>query len=478
MNPKLFISYSWSTAEHGQWVIDLATSLRESGVDVILDKWDLREGNDANAFMEKMVTDPDIKKVLIICDKKYSDKADQREGGVGTETQIISPEIYKNQNQDKFVAVISELDENGKPYLPVFYKSRIYIDLSDNERYAINYDQLLRWIYDKPLYVKPELGAMPSFLDEKDGIKLGTTSNYRRAIDALKNNRPNVKPALRDYFDKFAQGFEQFRITERKGEFDDQVIESIEKFIPYKNEIIDLFSTIVQYSNTKENQQIIHRFFENLIPYLDRPEGVNSFFETDFDNFKFMIHELFLYLIASFLKYEAFDAVSYFLRTPYLIKNAGEYPRNTNNNYTIFRPYLKSLEYRNQRLNLRQYSLHANLLHKYSKGTGFHSEEIMQADFILYIRDTLDSIRKKTDWRWYPVTLHYMGFSHPPFEIFVRAEDAEYFNIIKPILNIKMKEDLQIIWGGTQQRNMQKLRIGDNSINPEVLLGYDKLATQ
>lgn len=66
--PKLFISYSWSDTEHEQWVIDLATDLRESGVDVILDKWDLKEGHDAVAFMEKMVTDPEIKKVAIICD--------------------------------------------------------------------------------------------------------------------------------------------------------------------------------------------------------------------------------------------------------------------------------------------------------------------------------------------------------------------------------------------------------------------------
>ena len=34
--PKLFISYSWSSPEHEQWVVDLATELRESGVDVIL----------------------------------------------------------------------------------------------------------------------------------------------------------------------------------------------------------------------------------------------------------------------------------------------------------------------------------------------------------------------------------------------------------------------------------------------------------
>jgi hypothetical protein len=62
---------------------------------VILDKWDLREGHDAVAFMEKMVTDPEINKVLIIADQIYADKADGRSGGVGTETQIISKEVYE-----------------------------------------------------------------------------------------------------------------------------------------------------------------------------------------------------------------------------------------------------------------------------------------------------------------------------------------------------------------------------------------------
>ncbi len=66
--PKLFVSYSWSTPDHEQWVVDLATELVESGVEVILDKWDLREGHDAVAFMENMVTDPSITKVVIVSD--------------------------------------------------------------------------------------------------------------------------------------------------------------------------------------------------------------------------------------------------------------------------------------------------------------------------------------------------------------------------------------------------------------------------
>jgi hypothetical protein len=134
--PKLFISYSWSSSEHEQWVVDLATELRESGADVILDKWDLKEGNDAVAFMEQMVTNPEITKVVIVSDEIYAAKADGRAGGVGTETQIISKEVYDNQSQDKFVAVISEKDDNGKPFLPTYYKSRIYIDLSEADKYS------------------------------------------------------------------------------------------------------------------------------------------------------------------------------------------------------------------------------------------------------------------------------------------------------------------------------------------------------
>ena len=184
-NTKLFISYSWSSPEHEQWVLNLATELREAGVDVILDKWDLKEGHDAFAFMEKMVTDPEIQKVAIICDRVYMERADGRSGGVGTETQIISPEIYEKEDQNKFVAIVAERDENGIAYLPTYYKSRIYIDLSDNDFYATNFEQLLRWVYDKPLYIKPKIGKKPSFLSESNPIHLGTTAKYKRALNAI-----------------------------------------------------------------------------------------------------------------------------------------------------------------------------------------------------------------------------------------------------------------------------------------------------
>jgi hypothetical protein len=52
--PKAFISCSRSSTEHQKWALSLATQLHENNVDVISDKWDLREGNDPIAFMEQI----------------------------------------------------------------------------------------------------------------------------------------------------------------------------------------------------------------------------------------------------------------------------------------------------------------------------------------------------------------------------------------------------------------------------------------
>lgn len=107
--PKVFISYSWSSDE---LVLDLAKRLGAHGVDVVLDKWDLKEGNDKYEFMERCVNDSEITKVLIICDKIYAQKANDRTGGVGDETVIISSEIYGNARQEKFISDTTKYEDH------------------------------------------------------------------------------------------------------------------------------------------------------------------------------------------------------------------------------------------------------------------------------------------------------------------------------------------------------------------------------
>lgn len=481
-NPKLFISYSWTNQDHEKWIINLATELAENGVDVILDKWHLKEGQDAYTFMEKMVTDPDIKKVAIICDQVYAQKADQRSGGVGTETQIISPEIYSKSEQSKFVTILSEKDENGNPYLPTYYKQRIYIDLSNDDLYASNFDQLLRWIYDKPLYIKPPLGKPPTFLFDENPISLETTTLYRRALDLIRSNKEHAGGALSEYLSTFAQNLEKFRISYEEKEadtFDDKVIDNINKFLPYRNELITLLLAIAQYRNTPDSIQQIHRFFESLIPYMSMSEHITQSRDWDYDNFKFILHELFLYALASFLKYERFDSASYLLSTNYYLERNLDYGRDAMVPFTVFADRTKCFTHRNARLKLRRISIHTDLLIERSKlsGTVITDRQLMQADFVLFIRDALSSIRTRSYQSWRPVSLLYAEHLIGPFEIFARAQSKTYFDRLKCLFDINQKDDFLPMLDAFRDGKLRKLQWEFSSFEPALLIGFEGMAS-
>ena len=166
--PKIFISYSWAVQE---WTVKLATRLINDGVETKVDFWDLKEGNDKYKFMESMVADKSIDFVLILCDETYAKKANDRTGGVGDETVIISSELYGKSSQTRFLPLVLDKDENGDATVPIYIKSRIYFDFSNEEKYEDEYEKLLRHIYNEPLIPKPALGNKPEWL-KKNAINI------------------------------------------------------------------------------------------------------------------------------------------------------------------------------------------------------------------------------------------------------------------------------------------------------------------
>ena len=154
--PKVFISYSWTNEEYKITVLQLAEALVSKSVDVILDRWDLHPGQDKFAFMEQSIEKAD--KVLVLCDKMYTEKANDRSGGVGTETEIITPDVYGKSLQEKFIPVIME-DFNS---VPTYFKSRLGIDFRKGHRRE-GFEDILHVIYDQPKYSKPPLGKKPEW---------------------------------------------------------------------------------------------------------------------------------------------------------------------------------------------------------------------------------------------------------------------------------------------------------------------------
>jgi TIR domain len=162
--PKVFISYSWSSETHKQWVLDLAEKLVEkSGVDVILDRWHGVVGHDRFQFMEESIRVAD--KVLVICDRTYCEKANGRHGGVGTETLIITPDVYRDTKQEKFIPISLE-EENGEYLLPDFFKSRFALSMTLGNLDK-TYKELERLIWEEPLLTPPPRGKKPDFKEEK-----------------------------------------------------------------------------------------------------------------------------------------------------------------------------------------------------------------------------------------------------------------------------------------------------------------------
>lgn len=432
--PRLFLSYSWSSPEHEAWVDRLATELAENGVDVVYDKWDLREGHESTAFMERAVADSTISKVVMVCDRAYKEKADGRAGGVGAEAQIISTKLYASKGQDKFLAVVAEKDEADEPPLPAYYASRIYIDLSEPDRYGERFDQLLRWVFGKPLNVRPPLGKPPAFLTEPDdALSLGTSVLARRASEALRHGRTNARGALDEYLATFAERLGRLRLTDGDPPTDEAVEQAIQSTGSARLELLEVLGTFVRYGDAQSLGPVLHRFLESLLAHLEAPVDAVLWSPERADHLKFFAYEAFLTTLALLLRERRLDAGLHLFAESYVVL-APRRGHAVARPYTVFCSRIDSLVRLSQRPGKRCASLQARLLKERADGSAVAFEQVMQADFVCFLRARLNSAHVGS---WYPQALLYaQGIMYGPFELFARSASRSHFEKLLSLLGV------------------------------------------
>jgi TIR domain len=438
---KIFVSYSWSSPEHQASVIELAERLVADGVDVILDVWEVKEGHDLISFMEKMVTDVSIQKVLIICDRGYAQRANDRKGGVGTEAQIISPEVYHKVDQSKFVPVLFERDDEGNSCLPVFLKTRLYVDLSSIEKKYENYEQLLRAIFDQPLYKKPKLGAPPSHLFSSTAAHPSTRYHLERVKDALTGGKPQSLALVRDYLRRKVEELDSYRvnINALAPVYDDLIVDSIKSMLPYRDELVDFFGMLVEYRNEPQSYEEIAEFFQSALAYHFRPKDMNSWTSMSADNFKFMTYELFLYFVAVLIKARRFEEANQFLAREFYVTNPEGNDRFWS--FSEIRPYIDSLEERRkQRLKLNTVSLTADLVKERAGRKDIGFAELGETDVVLYFRSYFGRRQERRGDVWYPYTIIYREIGGGPTKLFRMSESGKHFASLKVILGVDTHE--------------------------------------
>ncbi len=470
-NPKVFISYSWSSVEHENWVLSLAERLISNGVNVVLDKWELREGQDKNKFMEKMVNDSSIEKVLIICDKAYMDKANMRKGGAGTETEIISSEVYNNMDQEKFIPVVREY-ENGKPCKPTYLESRLHFDLSETANFYEEYEKVLRNIFNRPIYKKPSMGAPPAYLFEEEPSVKKTGYKAQAFLDAFNNGKPISLSLFDDYLSALYEGFIECKVSSgTSGEaIDDQILSAIETFTPYRNEFTMVVAHLCNNRGGLEYFYKVHDFLTRAVSFID--PAISSSKLPERDACQFVIYELFLYLVTVLINQNYSNALNIFLDEDYMFSSSVH--GKLQEGYDVFNFNIHGLnETRKKRLGLKLKSVQAQTLIDRINAPKFSDEQIIQADLILFIYSTINS--RDPHMNWYPRTLIYSFQITAPLDLFHKARMIRHYEFLKNILKIKDIEDLIVRLNKAEYQNKLGESYWRTSMSLDRLLNLKEL---
>ena len=391
--------------------------------------------------MEQRVTDPKITHVLVVSDKSYAEKADKREKGVGTESQIISEEVYKKVKQEKFIPIVCEFFDEDSPCLPVFLKSRIWIDFSTLEAVNANWERLIRLLYGKPLHSKPHLGAPPGFLSQETSApSTPVRSKLMTLQQAILNGRPGIKTYRDDFIATTVSIVDQLRVRKSPGDVDlaEKAIEDCNRLIPIRDAIVDWVLLEAHADRTDDFENALHLLLEKLYALRSRPPEISTWTEEWYEGHKLFVLQTFLYVVASLLRSRAFGTLHEIYFSHYLVP---QWEQGRSRNFVRCFEFYAFSRIINSALttdDTRFLSPAAELFRRQATRSDIPFEDLIQADLLTFLLALISSGEN-----WYPQLMHYAGFERS-LEFFIRATRHKHYQELAIITGIKKSEDLRV----------------------------------
>ena len=145
---RVFISHTSKTNDAVEWVKSLALYLIDQGIQARLDCFHLRRGMDLPQWMCNELAL--ARKVIIVCDEAYKQKADGRLGGVGWETMIIQGDISTLRPDSTKYQVVVRADEIDKG-LPTYLKTRYAFHAPTSKQDQEFREELVKELLELPL---------------------------------------------------------------------------------------------------------------------------------------------------------------------------------------------------------------------------------------------------------------------------------------------------------------------------------------
>jgi hypothetical protein len=145
---RVFISHTSKSEDAIAWVKALALYLIDQGIQARLDQFHLRRGMDLPQWMCNELAL--AKKVVVVCDEAYKQKAEGRLGGVGWETMIIQGDIAGLAPESTKYQVVVRAQELEKG-LPMYLKNRYAFHAPNAAADQAFREELVKELLDLPI---------------------------------------------------------------------------------------------------------------------------------------------------------------------------------------------------------------------------------------------------------------------------------------------------------------------------------------
>ncbi|MBD3190595.1 MAG: TIR domain-containing protein [Candidatus Heimdallarchaeota archaeon] len=138
---SVFISYSWDSKEHKEWVKKLGEQLIQENFDVFLDEFKVELGEYFTSFMNNI---EECDYTLMIFTEKYNQKLKEKVGGVEYERKIIDGLILKGIEDRRIIPILRE--KAVRSNMSTLYSTKRHLDLSNEEVFEKSLKRLINHI--------------------------------------------------------------------------------------------------------------------------------------------------------------------------------------------------------------------------------------------------------------------------------------------------------------------------------------------
>ncbi|MEN2775577.1 hypothetical protein ABCY62_11140 [Acetivibrio clariflavus] len=328
----------------------------------------------------------------------------------------------------------------GNPYLPTYIKSRIYIDLSVKDNYEVEYEKLIRNIFNKPLYRKPALGSKSEWL-ENEKVDLSSIRDLIKQTRNYTGDNP-IKAGflMRRCVDEFMHALMAYVPSDKKL-YDEALLIQIDEMKTLRDLFIEYVEALI-YADL-DVITIIPMMFEQFYnaTHAGDEKNINSI-NTEFYNF--FIWELFICITSILLYYELYEELYKILNHTYFLREL-PYTKSVNAfNFVKFRTYFRTIEEvcKPKSEQPRLYTLAGEKHLKRENKPIITKTSLATSDALLFqLSLVFDLVNDRGDY-WFPTVYYAVSVPQP---IWVKLQSRSYCKNIMPLFGVSTIEELKNI---------------------------------